>query len=124
MGGGGKHDVRLFRLGTGVMGMSNLTFDPDTYCVHWGAKSIRLTKIEFELLRHLVKSQGGFLDRQQLLRNVWGSRISVEIRTVDSHMVRLRRKLSQLGTKGPAIETVWGLGYRVRTAADDPTLSR
>lgn len=47
-----------------------------------------------------------------------GGKVSVEVRTVDSHMVRLRRKLNQLGEAGLAIETVWGLGYRVITADD------
>jgi DNA-binding winged helix-turn-helix (wHTH) protein len=87
------------------------------------AQSFSLTRIEFRLFEQLLKSHGGFLDRQELLTCVWGPQVSVETRTVDSHMVRLRRKLQRLGAQAPTIETVWGLGYRVRItdAATDPS---
>lgn len=103
--------------------MSGLTLDPDSLHMYRGTKAVRLTKIEFLLLTHLMQSEGGFLDRGELLRRVWGPQISVEVRTVDSHMVRLRRKLTKLGMKGLAIETVWGLGYRLKTSDDRPTSS-
>ena len=55
---------------------------------------------------------------QDLLNRVWGPQVSVEIRNVDSHIVRLRRKLQRLGEQGPTIETVWGVGYRIRITDD------
>lgn len=100
------------------MSMSHPKLDPATGYVHFGSKSIRLTRIEFELLRQLLGRHGRLAARQELLAAVWGGKVSVEVRTVDSHMVRLRRKLNQLGAAGLAIETVWGLGYRVITADD------
>ena len=90
--------------------MKDLILDPQTFRVAFRTQSVFLTRIEFRLLEQLVGSNSGLLDRQDLLSRVWGSQISVEIRTVDSHMVRLRRKLQQLGDQGPTIETVWGLG--------------
>ena len=94
--------------------MRDLVLDPQTFRVSFRTQSVLLTRIEFQLFHQLLSSNGGVLDRQDLLSRVWGSQISVETRTVDSHMVRLRRKLQQLGDQGPTIETVWGLGYRVK----------
>ena len=95
--------------------MSVLRLVSDTLHLHCGSRSIRLTKIEFAILAELLNGDGGLESRQDLLRLVWGSHICVEVRTVDSHVARLRRKLKQLGkTDIPAIETVWGLGYRVK----------
>jgi DNA-binding response OmpR family regulator len=93
--------------------MRELVLDPQTFHVRFEMHSILLTRIEFRLLEQLLSSNGGILDRQDLLNRVWGSQISVEMRTVDSHIVRLRRKLRRLGDQSPTIETVWGLGYRV-----------
>jgi DNA-binding response OmpR family regulator len=95
-------------------GMRELVLDPQTFQVIFRTQSVLLTRIEFRLLEQLLRSNGEILDRQDLLTRVWGPRVSVEVRTVDSHMVRLRRKLQRLGDQGPAIETIWGLGYRVK----------
>jgi DNA-binding response OmpR family regulator len=98
--------------------MRDLILDPQTFRVAFRTQSVSLTRIEFRLLEQLLSSNGGILDRQDLLTRVWGPRISVEVRTVDSHMVRLQRKLKRLGDQGPAIETIWGLGYRVKIIDD------
>lgn len=101
-------------LGIG-MSINGLRLDSSTFHVHCCSQSIRLTKIEFEILKQLLNRDGGLLERQELLRLVWGPQISVEVRTVDSHIVRLRKKIMQIGgSDGPTIETVWGLGYRVK----------
>lgn len=98
--------------------MRDLVLDPQTFRVFFRTQSVCLTRIEFRLLEELLSGNSGFLNRHDLLRRVWGPQISVEVRTVDSHIVRLRRKLQRLGDQGPTIETVWGLGYRV-TSIDD-----
>ena len=99
--------------------MSVFRLDPDTLYLHWRHQLIRLTKIEFAILEQLLNGKGALVTRQELLNVVWGPQISVEVRTVDSHVVRLRRKLRQLGgSEAPAIETVWGLGYRVKYSCD------
>ncbi len=91
-----------------------LMLDPYTRSVVFRDHRQLLTRIEFRLLEQLCKLQGGLIHREDLLRNVWGIQISVEPRTVDSHIVRLRKKLRALGEQAPTIQTVWGLGYRLR----------
>jgi len=99
--------------------MTVLRLDPDTRHLHFRDQSLRLTKIEIAILTQLLSGDGGFVARQELLSLVWGPKVSVEARTVDSHVVRLRKKLLQLaGSEGPTIETVWGLGYRVKYSGE------
>jgi DNA-binding response OmpR family regulator len=70
---------------------------------------VRLTRREFELLRYLVQNKNRVVSRDRLLERVWGYDRSVETRSVDVHVGRLRGKL---GSAARQIETVIGLGYR------------
>ncbi len=70
---------------------------------------VRLTRKEFALLEHLIKTSGRVATRQQLLDNVWGYSYFGDTRTLDVHIRRLRQKM---GDCGVSIETVVGVGYR------------
>lgn len=74
-------------------------------------REITLTAKEFQLLATLMKRPGRVLTRERLLEDVWGEGIAVTLRTVDTHMKRLREKL---GDAGELIDTVRGVGYRFR----------
>ena len=73
---------------------------------------IGLTATEFRLLRLLVERKGRVQTRARLLSDVWGYADDVDSRTVDTHIRRLRRKL---GPEADRIETVVGVGYRLRS---------
>jgi two-component system alkaline phosphatase synthesis response regulator PhoP len=88
---------------------ARLTADFDAVTVAVDAQSIRLTRREFELLRFLIENRNRVLSRERLLQRVWGYQESIETRSVDVHVGRLRAKL---GDAGRQIETVVGLGYR------------
>jgi DNA-binding response OmpR family regulator len=83
--------------------------DFDAVAVHVDGEPVRLTRREFELLRSLVANRNRVLSRDRLLERVWGYDHTIETRSVDVHVGRLRGKL---GTAGQQIETVVGLGYR------------
>jgi len=87
----------------------HLRADFDAVAVSVGGQSVRLTRREFELLRHLVENRQRVISRDRLLERVWGYDSSIETRSVDVHIGRLRAKL---GIAGAQIETVVGLGYR------------
>jgi two-component system, OmpR family, phosphate regulon response regulator PhoB len=70
-----------------------------------------LTATEFRLLRLLMERSGRVQTRGQLLTDVWGYAEDIDSRTVDTHIRRLRRKL---GPEADRIETVIGVGYRLR----------
>ena len=74
-------------------------------------KEIPLTATEFRLLRLLIERGGRVQTRGQLLSDVWGYAEDIDSRTVDTHIRRLRRKL---GPEADRIETVIGVGYRLR----------
>ena len=72
-------------------------------------EEIHLTRSEFDLLATILKGSGKVFTREELLDKVWGMQAEVLDRTVDVHIMRLRKKL---GEAGGHIETVRGVGYR------------
>ncbi len=72
---------------------------------------LSLTPLEFRLLSRLMTHPGRAFTRDQLLDHVWNITADVTTRTVDTHVKRLREKL---GIYGEAVETVRGIGYRLR----------
>lgn len=87
----------------------HLLADFDAVAVSVDGQPVRLTRREFDLLRFLVENRNRVLSRDRLLERVWGYQHSVETRSVDVHVGRLRGKLRAAGRQ---IETVVGLGYR------------
>ena len=87
----------------------HLFADFEAVSVSVDGEAVRLTRREFELLRHLVENRNRVLSRDRLLERVWGYERLIETRSVDVHVGRLR---SKLGAAGRQIETVVGLGYR------------
>lgn len=73
-------------------------------------EEVLLTYKEFELLCFLFENRGTVLNRNQILREVWGYEFDGENRTVDVHIRTLRKKL---GAAADVIETVRGVGYRI-----------
>jgi two-component system phosphate regulon response regulator PhoB len=72
-------------------------------------EEVSLTAKEFALLRELMSRRGRVMTREALVESVWGSDITVTLRTIDTHLKRLREKL---GPAGDTIGTVRGVGYR------------
>jgi two-component system alkaline phosphatase synthesis response regulator PhoP len=75
---------------------------------------VRLTRKEFDLLVYLVQHRGEIVTRDRLLDEVWGYERFPTTRTVDTHVLRLRRKLERDPDHPVFIETVHGQGYRFR----------
>lgn len=73
--------------------------------------ALDLSRREMDLLELLLQHPGRTFSREFLLERLWGADFDGLDRAVDTQMVRLRRKL---GDVGPCIETVWGVGYRFR----------
>src|SRR5690348_10502733 len=69
-----------------------------------------LTPKEFDLLQTLAAQPGRAYSREYLLQHIWGMEYDGFDRTVDTHIVRLRRKL---GSMGERVTTVWGVGYKL-----------
>ncbi len=94
-----------------VLSSGTIKIDVLRHTVTVGGKEIVLTLKEFELLKMLILNSGVVLTREQLLEDIWGYNFDGETRTVDVHVRSLRQKL---GKEGNRIETVRGVGYRIR----------
>lgn len=72
-------------------------------------KNIELSYKEFELLVYFMENQGIALNREQILNNVWNYDYFGDARTIDTHVKKLRAKLTD---KADYIKTIWGMGYK------------
>jgi two-component system, OmpR family, phosphate regulon response regulator PhoB len=88
-----------------------ITLDASDCRVTVDEKPVRLTSVEFKLLNMLMRRAGQVQARDRLLSEVWGYKTAIDTRTVDTHIRRLRTKL---GKGAAVIETVRGVGYRIR----------
>jgi DNA-binding response OmpR family regulator len=77
-----------------------------------GARTIRLTVMEADLLRYLVRHQGRVIHRKELLEQVWRMREDTDTRAIDNFIVRLRRYLEDDPSNPVFLRTVRGVGYR------------
>lgn len=90
-----------------------LTIDHDAHRVTAEGEEVHLTPKEYELLYFLAKSPDKVFDREQLLKEVWHYEFFGDLRTVDTHVKRLREKLSRVSeSSAKMIVTVWGVGYK------------
>ncbi|HEV2405959.1 MAG TPA: response regulator transcription factor, partial [Ktedonobacterales bacterium] len=88
-----------------------LVLDPRAHAATLDGASIELSPTEFALLQLLLRSPGRAFSRAYLLDTVWQESYIGGDRSVDNVVLRLRKKL---GAVGEEIETVWGIGYRLR----------
>jgi two-component system alkaline phosphatase synthesis response regulator PhoP len=88
------------------------TLDFSAMMVHAGGKSYRLTLMECELLRYLVKNVRQPVSRRAILENVWGLDESTDTRAIDNFIVRLRRYIEDRPGSPQFLQTVRGVGYR------------
>ena len=88
----------------------DITLDAETHKVLRGQSDVKLGPTEFRLLSTFMEKPGRVWSREQLLDRVWGRDIYVDTRTVDVHIGRLRKALTQHGGDDP-VRTVRGAGY-------------
>jgi DNA-binding response OmpR family regulator len=97
-----------------VLQAGTLRVDLTQHLVSVEGRPIDLTPREFELLALLVGHPGRAFARDYLMEKVWGYDAGGSDRTVDTHVLRLRKKLGEVGER---VETVWGIGYRFARSA-------
>jgi two-component system alkaline phosphatase synthesis response regulator PhoP len=95
-----------------------LTIQPAQRRVYVDDRLVQLKPREFDLLAFLAQRPGQVFTRAQLLAQVWGYDYAGDTRTVDVHVRSLRTKLGDSAETPRWLETVWGVGYRLRGGAD------
>ena len=101
-----------------VLAIGNITVDFDERIVTKNGEPIALSMKEFDLFRYLIENRGRVLTRQQILDHVWGYEYVGETRTVDVHVRYLRLKVEDDADNPRLIETVRGVGYRLKLKAN------
>ena len=94
----------------------DITIDPARRRVRVGARDVELTTNEFQLLTVLLSSPGIVFSRESLLNRVWKDETYVTVRSVDTLVKRLRKKIEANPAEPSVILTVWGTGYKAADA--------
>jgi DNA-binding response OmpR family regulator len=98
----------------GVVEAGGLRIDLAARFVSFAGKPVVLGATEFRLLEFLARNAGIALSRTQIVERIWDYDFEGSSNIVDVYVSQLRRKLKALGANG-VIETVWGIGYRLRS---------
>lgn len=91
-----------------------LRVEPATRCAYLEGEELSLTQREFDLLAFLTSRAGQVFSRDQLMEGVWGESYFEDTSTITVHVHRLRAKLGDNPSSPRFIQTVWGIGYRLR----------
>lgn len=91
--------------------LDDLKLDSQAHEVWLEGKSVMLALKEYSILFKLISNPGRVFSREQLLDDIWGFDFDGDMRTVDSHVARLRTKLGTWGSKH--IKTIYGTGYKI-----------
>ncbi|HEV2862564.1 MAG TPA: response regulator transcription factor [Pyrinomonadaceae bacterium] len=102
----------------GVFSFDGKTIDFDTLELRTRDRAMRLTLMEAELLRHLIRHAGRAVSRKSLLEEVWGLREDTDTRAIDNFVARLRKYIEDEPSRPRHLLTVRGVGYRF--VADPP----
>jgi two-component system, OmpR family, phosphate regulon response regulator PhoB len=104
-----EHGQELLRAGP-------VELDSHAHQVRVHGRAVEMGQAEFRLLRYLLAHPGRVHTRNHLLDRVWGDHVAIEERTVDVHVLRLRKAL---GDAEGLIKTVRGVGYTLNASAGD-----
>lgn len=99
--------------GLSVLRMGAYEADLQRHTLSIDNHPVVVTQKEFDLSVYLLQNPGKLLSRDHLLNKVWGLNADVDTRTIDTHISRLRKKLSLDGSKGWKLVPIYGYGYRL-----------
>ncbi|MFT5175697.1 MAG: two-component system response regulator BaeR [Gammaproteobacteria bacterium] len=94
------------------------TLDEGALRVRAHGKEVELTRVEFQLLQALHHHPGRIYSRAQLMDLIYPDRRIVSDRTIDSHVKKLRKKLSPLLSGEEVVQSVYGVGYRFEQSVE------
>ena len=97
----------------GSFHVGGLDIDLDRHTVQRDGEKVNLTDLEHSLLEYLLRRRGRTATREQILRDVWDLPAEVETRTIDRHVNALRDVMDGTDEKSWAIQSVYGIGYKL-----------
>ena len=99
---------------TAIRKRGRLEMDEGRHRCSWAGQEVILTVTEFALLQSMLAAPGRVFSRGELVDRAYGHGHVITERTVDSHIRRIRQKIAALDSAADPVETVYGLGYRLR----------
>src|SRR5438128_4546689 len=102
-----------------VVSFDDRTIDFGSLELHTPQQTVRLTLMEAQLLRYLIKHEGKAVSRKAMLEEVWGLREDTDTRAIDNFIVRLRKYIEDEPARPKHLLTVRGLGYRFVAKSDN-----
>lgn len=97
-----------------ALSIKNITVNPDTFEISYLEKSVRLGKKEFQILHALLQYPKKIFTKEDLYESVWKEPYLPGDNTLNAQLSNLRRKLAQVDDSTDYIETIWGLGVRLK----------
>ena len=94
--------------------VKNITINPDSFEVSCQGKVIRLGKKEFQIFHTLLENPKKIFTKEDLYETVWGAPYLSGDNTLNAQLSNLRKKLAQVDGSTEYIETIWGLGVRLK----------
>ena len=91
---------------------ANMEHQPNTHTLIKDGKKIELTILENRILLYFLKNRNKVIHREELMMEVWGYNADVNTRTLDMHIVRLRKKIEENPDSPQFLQTVRGIGYK------------
>lgn len=92
----------------------NIVIDKNNFTAECLGKAIELSKNEFELLCMLTENSGRTCTKSMIYERIWNNENSADDNTLNVHISKIRKKLKECDSENDYIETVWGIGYRIR----------
>ncbi len=91
---------------------ANMEHQPNTHTLIKNGKKVELTILENRILLYFLKNRNKVIHREELMMEVWGYNADVNTRTLDMHIVRLRKKIEENPDSPQFLQTVRGIGYK------------
>ena len=95
-----------------IFGQGPFTMNTRNHTLEKNGTRIRLTQVEYNIMKMFMRNPGKALSREDILAEVWGKDYEGELKVVDVNIRRLRVKIEDDTTSPSYITTVWGLGYK------------
>jgi len=117
-----RSEIRVQQTTAKTIQVGPFELDSSKYEFTKNGEPVRLTTIEFNLMKMLMLYAGHVLKRDDILSSIWGEEVYVTSRTVDTHIANLRRKIEDDPDQSNWITGIRGVGYRFNTQDSSPGL--
>ena len=109
-----KEQKTELRKSVSIINIGKLQINMTQHSVYKDGKEILLTNTEFKMLYYLASNKGMALSKDQIYNYIWNGEYALDDSNITSHIRRLRVKIEDDPAQPQYIQTVWGIGYRMR----------